>query len=252
MEKAIALSQKSLEESAARAEADAARIFDRARNQQDLDPGESDRFSSHMLHFFGELNASKGWTMQLHIGALRNTNSRLFKHLGRDIGCDSIGESAQVHGLIKLLDQLDAHDQLPKVVLYNLNPSQNRALVAALGNFQRDLPGKLQYGSAWWFLDTEEGMIDQLNALSSIGLLSHFVGMLTDSRSFLSATRHEYFRRILCNLLGRDMQRGALPDDLDLIGAMVHRISYHNAVDYFGMKLSPEPIHEITSQPSVS
>lgn len=221
-------------------EADAARIFDRARNQQDLEPGDEERFTGHMMRFFGELNAAKGWTMQLHLGALRNTNSRLFKHLGRDIGCDSIAESPQVHNLVRFLDELDAHDQLPKTVIYNLNPAQNRALVAALGNFQRDLPGKLQYGSAWWFLDTEEGMIDQLNALSSIGLLSHFVGMLTDSRSFLSATRHEYFRRILCNLLGRDMNRGALPDDLDLVGGMVRRICYGNAAAYFGMNVPQE------------
>ena len=229
------------------AEADAARIFDRALNQQDLAPGDHDRFASHMMHFFGELNAAKGWTMQLHLGALRNTNSRLFKHLGRDIGCDTIGEAAQVNGLIRFLDELDTHDLLPKIVLYNLNPSHNRALVAALGNFQRDLPGKLQYGSAWWFLDTEEGMIDQLNALSSIGLLSHFVGMLTDSRSFLSATRHEYFRRILCNLLGRDMQRGALPDDIDMIGDLVRRISYRNAADFFGMNLRQEQQPESTA-----
>lgn len=219
------------------AEADAARIFDRARNQQDLAPGDSQRFASHMMRFFGELNAGKGWTMQLHLGALRNTNTRLFKRLGRDIGCDSIGEFAQIDGLVRFLDELDAHDQLPKVVLYNLNPAQNRALVAALGNFQREIPGKLQYGSGWWFLDTEEGMIDQLNALSSIGLLSHFVGMLTDSRSFLSAPRHEYFRRILCNLLGHDMRRGALPDDFQLVGSLVSRICYSNAVDYFGMTL---------------
>ncbi len=219
------------------AESDAARIFDRARNQQDLTAGDGERFASHMMQFFGELNAGKGWTMQLHLGALRNANTRLFKRLGRDIGCDSIAELPQIHGLVRFLDDLDAHDQLPKVVLYNLNPGQNRALVAALGNFQREIPGKLQYGSAWWFLDTEEGMTDQINALSSIGLLSHFVGMLTDSRSFLSAPRHEYFRRILCNLLGRDMQRGALPDDLELVGSLVSRICYRNAVDYFGMKL---------------
>src|SRR5476651_470464 len=191
--------------------------------------------------FFGHLDAARGWTKQLHLGALRNNNSRLRQMLGPDTGFDSIGDFPQAAALSSYLNRLDGNGDLPKMVLYNLNPNDNYVLAAMAGKFQDgSIPGKIQFGSGWWFLDQLEGMTWQLNALSNIGLLRRFVGMLTDSRSFLSYTRHEYFRRLLCNLLGNDVEKGQLPRDMNLLGAMVREISFENARDYFGLELAPE------------
>ena len=187
------------------------------------------------MHHIAKMNADKGWTMQLHIGAMRNNNSRLFEKLGADAGFDSMIDGNIAESLSRFFDNLDSKNELPKTIVYNLNPSWNDMLVTLLGNFQDGkTPGKMQFGSGWWFLDQKKGMEDQLNALSNHGLLSQFVGMLTDSRSFLSYTRHEYFRRILCNLLGEDMHTGLLPNDFDMIGKLVQDICYYNAKNYFG------------------
>jgi glucuronate isomerase len=172
--------------------------------------------------------------MQLHLGAIRNNNSRMFKNLGPDTGFDSIGDFTMAKPLAKLLDRLDKSNQLPKTILYNLNPRDNDLMATMLGNFQDgSMPGKVQFGSGWWFLDQKQGMINQINSLSNLGLLSRFVGMLTDSRSFLSFPRHEYFRRILCQLIAEDVENGEIPEDIELLGAMVKNISYHNAKKYF-------------------
>ena len=198
---------------------------------------------SSLLYEIGKTNAEKDWTMQLHIGALRNNNWRLFQQLGPDCGCDSIfGHGfSDASCLSRFFDELDSEGQLPKTILYNLNPADNDMFVTMLGNFQDGkTPGKMQFGSGWWFLDQKKGMEDQLNALSNHGLLSQFVGMLTDSRSFLSYTRHEYFRRILCNLLGEDMRTGLLPNDFTMIGKLVQDICYYNAKNYFGFDTEPQ------------
>ena len=180
----------------------------------------------------------KGWTQQYHLGAIRNNNSRLFKSLGPDTGFDSIGDFDLARPLAKLLDRLDSSNQLAKTILYNLNPRDNEVLATMIGNFQDgSVAGKMQLGSGWWFLDQMEGMTRQIEALSQLGLLSRFVGMLTDSRSFLSYTRHDYFRRILCNILGNDVKKGLLPNDIALLGNMVQDISYNNASHYFGFDL---------------
>jgi glucuronate isomerase len=192
-----------------------------------------------MMLFFGRLDAERGWTKHLHLGPLRNTNTRLFRKLGPDIGCDSVGDFPQASALAAYLDRLDQEGLLPKTILYNNNPNDNFVFAAMIGNFQDgSIPGKLQFGSGWWHLDQREGMEWQLNALSNLGLLSRFVGMLTDSRSFMSFPRHEYFRRTLCNLLGRDMQNGELPQDYTLVGEMVRNICYDNANQYLGLELS--------------
>ncbi len=218
-------------------------IFQKARSLQDLTPAEITRFRSYLMLFFGELDAEKGWTKQLHLGALRNTNTRLFEKIGRDIGCDSPDDPSHAAGLKFYLDTLEQRGHLPKMVLYNLNPKDNYVFASIIGNYQGNedgIAGRLQFGSGWWFLDTMEGMEWQINALSSVGLLAPFVGMLTDSRSFISPPRHEYFRRILCNLIGKDVENGLLPDDFDLVGTMVKRICYANAHKYFGMDVSPD------------
>jgi glucuronate isomerase len=171
---------------------------------------------------------------------LRNNNTRRFQQLGPDTGFDSIGDEPLARPLARFLDRLEGHDRLAKTILYNVNPVANEVLATMLGNFQNGrVPGKLQLGSAWWFLDQKSGMERQLDALSNMGLLGRFVGMLTDSRSFLSYTRHEYFRRILCNLLGTEMRQGLLPDDLPLVGELVRDVCYRNAVEYFGFDSSP-------------
>ncbi|MFW6256140.1 MAG: glucuronate isomerase, partial [Candidatus Sumerlaeota bacterium] len=178
------------------------------------------------------------WTQQYHMGAMRNNNSRLFEMLGPDTGFDSIGDYEIGRPLSRMLDRLDETGQLARTILYNLNPRDNMLLATMLGNFQDgSIPGKMQFGSAWWFLDQKDGMEQQIKDLSKAGLLSRFVGMLTDSRSFLSYTRHEYFRRILCNLLGQEIADGFIPNDTKLIGQMVQDISYNNAVRYFGFDL---------------
>ena len=192
---------------------------------------------SVILRHIAVLNAKRGWTMQLHLGAIRNNNSRMFKKLGPDAGFDSIADATYAGQLSRFFDRLDSEDKLPKTIVYNLNPNDNEMLATMIGNFQGGMPGKMQFGSGWWFLDQKDGMEAQMNTLSNLGLLSKFVGMLTDSRSFLSYTRHEYFRRILCNLLGGEMQSGLLPNDFSLIGGMVRDICYNNAKNYFGFDL---------------
>ena len=215
-----------------------AAIFEKVRKGAAATPDEKEKFASHMMVFFGHLDAKAGWTKQLHLGALRNNNSRLLRTLGPDTGFDSVGDFPQGVTLARYLDRLDTDNLLPKVVIYNLNPADNYMFATMLGNFQDgSFPGKIQFGSGWWFLDQKEAMEWQLNALSNLGLLSRFVGMLTDSRSFLSYPRHEYFRRTLCNLLGSDIEHGLLPRDLPLVGEMVKRICFSNAKEYFGLQV---------------
>jgi len=219
-------------------ESEIKKIFDKIRTGKDLNLTEHLKFKSAMMVEFALMDYEAGWVQQLHLGALRNNSTRMFKALGPDVGCDSIGDFEIARPLAKFLDRLDMNNKLPKTILYNLNPRDNALFATMVGNFQdSSAPGKMQYGSAWWFLDQKDGMEEQLNALSNMGLLSRFVGMLTDSRSFLSYPRHEYFRRILCNLLGNDVEAGLLPDDLDLLGKMVEDICFNNAKHYFPMEL---------------
>ena len=212
-----------------------ASIFQNVRANKAPNTEELEQIKTALMVEFGRMDHARGWTMQLHLGALRNNNTRLFNALGPDKGFDSIGDFSQGRALSSFLDSLDSSDQLPRTILYNLNPSDNELMATMIGNFQDgSIPGKMQYGSGWWFLDQWDGMQKQIEALSNLGLLSRFVGMLTDSRSFLSYTRHEYFRRLLCNILGNDMVRGAVPEDFVLVGNMVSDISYRNAKEYFG------------------
>ncbi len=184
------------------------------------------------------MDSEAGWVQQFHFGALRNNNTRLLKTLGPDTGFDSIGDFQLARPLSKFLDRLDSNNKLAKTILYDLNPRDNELIASMTGNFQDgSVAGKIQWGSAWWFLDQKDGMEKQINTLSNIGLLSHFVGMLTDSRSFLSYPRHEYFRRILCNLIGNDVETGLLPKDMKLLGQMIENICYNNARNYFPMEL---------------
>lgn len=220
--------------------AEAEAIFRAARAGRGATPEELARYSSFLMIELGRWDAARGWTKQLHLGALRNVNSRLLAKLGPDTGFDSIGDFPQARALARYLDALDSTGELPRTVIYNLNPADNYVFATMIGNFQDgSVAGKLQFGSGWWFLDQKEAMEWQLNALSNNGLLRRFVGMLTDSRSFLSYPRHEYFRRVLCNLLGADMERGELPRDRELIGAMVREICFTNARDYFRLELGP-------------
>ena len=185
--------------------------------------------------FLSKCYHKKGWTQQFHLGAIRNNNKRLLADLGPDTGFDSIGDFSQARALSDFLNELDSNDQLAKTIIYNLNPADNEVIATMTGNFNDgSIKGKIQYGAAWWFLDQKNGMEKQLNTLSNMGLLSCFVGMLTDSRSFLSFPRHEYFRRILCNLIGNDVQNGELPADEKWLGKIVSDICYYNAKDYFG------------------
>ncbi|MFT5123848.1 MAG: glucuronate isomerase [Kiritimatiellia bacterium] len=214
-------------------EPEAAEIFDIARAGGEISQELGDRFAANVLLYTGQLDAEKGWTKQFHVGALRNNNQRLFKSLGADIGCDSMGDWSQAEALSTFLSRLDAEGGLPRTIIYNNNPVDNYTFATMIGNYQGDgIPGKMQFGSGWWHLDQKEGMEMQLNALSNTGLLARFVGMLTDSRSFMSFPRHEYFRRTLCNLIGRDIANGELPDDYELVGNMVRNICYANARDY--------------------
>lgn len=209
-------------------------MFIKIRVGYRLTSREIQKFKSCMLYEFGRMDHSRGWTQQFHIGALRNNNTRLFNQLGPDVGFDSIGDKPVAEPLSKLLNRLDMEDKLTKTVLYNLNPRDNELYATMIGNFQDgSVPGKMQWGSGWWFLDQKDGMEKQINALSNLGLLSRFVGMLTDSRSFLSYTRHEYFRRTLCNILGNDVENGEIPNDMELLGQMVENISFNNAKNYF-------------------
>jgi len=217
-------------------EQEAAAIFDKARAGRGVTPEEQTHFASNMMLFFGRLDAEKGWTKQLHLGARRNANSRAFETLGPDTGFDSIGDWPQVDLLGRYLDLLDREKALPRTIVYNLNPADTYAIATMVGNFQDGaIPGKIQFGSGWWYLDQKEGMEWQINALSNVGLLSRFVGMLTDSRSFMSFPRHEYFRRVLCNVIGRDMENGEIPADYELVGTMIRNICFKNAKDYLDL-----------------
>ncbi|MBX2934333.1 MAG: glucuronate isomerase [Ferruginibacter sp.] len=208
--------------------------FNKIRSGKDLDYQAKLKFQSAMLVEFAKWDCEKGWVQQYHLGALRNNNSRMLKQLGADTGWDSIGDFSQGRALSKFLNRLDETNQLAKTILYNLNPADNELMATMIGNFNDgSVAGKIQFGSAWWFLDQKDGMIKQMNAVSNMGLLSRFVGMLTDSRSFMSYPRHEYFRRILCNLFGGEIENGELPDDIPLIGKIIEDICYNNAKNYF-------------------
>ncbi len=220
--------------------AEASAIFAAAREDRAATRDEWTKYGSFLMLELGRWDAAKGWTKQLHLGALRNNNTRLLQSLGPDTGFDSIGDFPQARSLGGYLNALDTTGELPRTVLYNLNPADNYVFATMAGNYQDgSVPGKVQFGSGWWFLDQKEAMEWQLNALANLGLLSRFVGMLTDSRSFLSYTRHEYFRRVLCNLLGGQMERGELPNDLEHVGGMVRNICFANARDFFRLKLDP-------------
>lgn len=209
-------------------------MFARARNGEAVSPQEAARFRSALLYECGIMDHEKGWVQQFHIGPMRNNNSRMFGALGPDSGFDAIGDFTIGRSLARFLDRLDATNQLAPTILYNLNPRENALFAALIGCFQDgSMPGKIQWGSGWWFMDQKDGMIDQMNMLSNLGLISRFVGMLTDSRSFLSYSRHEYFRRILCNLFGADVEAAELPNDLPWLGKIVQDICYHNARAYF-------------------
>jgi glucuronate isomerase len=215
-------------------DADVARTFAELRAGRAVDPAASDRFKSAMMYEFGVMDHAAGWVQQLHLGALRNNNTRMLQRLGPDTGFDSMGDWPVAAQLARYLDRLDQQDRLPRTIVYNNNPRDNAVLATMIGNFQDgSVAGKMQFGSAWWHLDQWDGMRQQLADLSNMGLLSRFVGMLTDSRSFLSFTRHEYFRRLLCDLLGDDIERGVVPRDFDLVGGLVADVSYHNAARYF-------------------
>lgn len=209
-------------------------IFKKKRENKEISAVEALKFQSSLLVFLCETYHQFGWVQQFHLGALRNNNARMHSILGPDTGWDSIGDYPQAQKLSAFLNALDSKDKLTKTIIYNLNPADNEVMATMIGNFNDgSVKGKVQFGSGWWFLDQKDGMTKQLNALSNMGLISCFVGMLTDSRSFLSFPRHDYFRRILCNLLGDEIKRGELPNDMDWIGNMVSNISYNNAKEYF-------------------
>jgi glucuronate isomerase len=209
-------------------------IFDTIHGGKDLEWMERRKFKSAMLKIFAGWDHEKNWVQQFHLGALRNNNSRMLQKLGPDTGWDSIGDFSQGRSLAKFLNSLDKENKLAKTILYNLNPADNELMATMIGNYcDGSVPGKIQWGSAWWFLDQKDGMTKQINALSNMGLLSRFIGMLTDSRSFLSFPRHEYFRRILCNMFGEEMENGELPDDMEWTGKLIQDICFHNAKNYF-------------------
>jgi glucuronate isomerase len=215
---------------------DAARIFDRVRGGGLVDAHDADRLAGYLLVFFGTLDAQRGWTQQLHLGALRNVNTRMMHTLGRDTGFDAVGDSPQVQRLAAYLDTLEREQALPKMILYNVNPADNYAFATLASSFQDgSVAGKIQFGSGWWFLDQRDAIEWQLDALSNTGLLSRFVGMVTDSRSFMSYPRHEYFRRVLCNLIATDLDRGDLPNDRESIGALIRDICLNNAHAYLNL-----------------
>lgn len=213
------------------------KIFSKVLLNKKLKQEEILKFNSAMLYEFGIMDFEKNWTQQFHIGALRNANTRMYQVLGPDTGYDSIGDFETARPLAKFLNRLDSNNQLAKTIIYNLNPADNELIATMIGNFQDgSVPGKIQFGSGWWFLDQKDGIERQLNVLSNMGLLSRFVGMLTDSRSFLSYPRHDYFRRVLCNLIGKDVESGLIPNSEELIVPVVENICYFNAKNYFGFK----------------
>jgi glucuronate isomerase len=221
-------------------ENEAASIFDKARAGNATSTDEHEQFASFLMMFFGRMDAEKGWTKQLHLGAIRNVNTRRTEELGPNTGFDSVGDWPQAEAFCAYLDRLARENALPKIIVYNLNPADNYVFATAVGNFQDgSVAGKIQFGSGWWFLDQKEAIEWQLNAVSNNGLLSRFIGMLTDSRSFMSFPRHEYFRRVLCNLIGRDVENGELPNDEKLLGAMIRNICFDNAKQFLGLELSP-------------
>jgi glucuronate isomerase len=212
-------------------------IFNKIHSGKALNELERRKFKSAMLLHFAEWDWEKGWVQQYHLGALRNNNSRMTQQLGTDTGWDSIGDFSQGRALAKFLNRLDTEDKLAKTILYNLNPSDNELVATMVGNFNDgSIVGKVQFGAAWWFLDQKDGMTKQMNTLSNMGLLSRFVGMITDSRSFLSFPRHEYFRRLLCNLFGEEIENGELPNDLEWVGTVIKDICYNNAKQYFNFQ----------------
>lgn len=211
--------------------------FAKIRRGENLDAEETEKFKSAMLYELAVMDHEKDWTQQFHLGAHRNNNTRMFESLGRDTGFDSMGDFLQARPLVRFLDRLDREEKLTRTVLYNLNAKDNHLLASVIGSFQDgSVPGKMQFGSAWWLLDHLDGMERQMEVLSQLGLLSRFIGMLTDSRSFLSYTRHDYFRRLLCNILGNDITKGRIPNDMALVGGMVEDISYNNVVGYLGIE----------------
>ena len=210
-------------------------IFRKLTAGETISQPENIKFKSAMLVKFAEWDHEKNWVQQYHLGALRNNNARMLKTLGPDTGWDSIGDFSQAKQLSKFLDRLDTTNQLAKTILYNINPADNELMAAMIGNFNDGtVAGKIQFGSSWWFLDQKDGMTQQINALSNMGLLTRFVGMLTDSRSFMSYPRHEYFRRILCNIFGEEIENGELPNDMAWTGKVIQDICYNNAKEYFG------------------
>lgn len=211
-------------------------ILKKALNKEEISAQEIRKYKGYMLLFFGKEYARLGWTMQYHIGALRNNSARMLNNIGPDTGFDSINDTNIAQDLSNLLDALDTTDELPKTILYCLNPRDNEVLATMIGNFQGNgIPGKIQFGSGWWFNDQKDGMEKQMEALSQLGLISRFVGMVTDSRSFLSYTRHEYFRRILCNKIGTWVENGEYPNDIEHLGKIVKNICFDNAVKYFNL-----------------
>lgn len=223
-------------------------IFAKIRSGGALILEEIRKFKSAMLVTFAEWDWEKGFVQQFHIGPIRNNNSRKMKELGPDTGFDSIGDANHGKNLSKFLDQLDQENKLSKTILYNINPADNEIFASMIGNFNDgSVAGKVQWGSAWWFLDQKDGMTKQINTLSNLGMLSKFVGMLTDSRSFLSFPRHEYFRRILCNVLGEDIENGELPDDLNWVGKVIQDICYYNARNYFNLQYLDAPVKSETN-----
>ncbi|MCH5714949.1 glucuronate isomerase [Niabella hibiscisoli] len=213
-------------------------IFDKVYSGDELSIEEQNKFRSAMLVYFAEWDHEKGWVQQFHLGAIRNNNLKAMRELGPDTGWDSIGDFPQARAISKFLGGLIDRDKLTKTILYNLNPADNELMATMIGNFNDgSAPGKIQWGSGWWFLDQKDGMIRQMNALSNMGLLSKFVGMLTDSRSFLSFPRHEYFRRILCNLFGNDIENGELPANIEWVGQVIQDICFNNANKYFNLQL---------------
>jgi glucuronate isomerase len=219
-------------------ETEAAAIFARLRSGQTVNESESNRFAGFLMLFFGRLDAERGWTKQLHLGANRDVNAHMVAKAGGSAGFDAVGDWPQARALTAYLARLEQEASLPRVILYNSNPADNYVFATVAGNFHESgMPAKIQFGSAWWFLDQKEGIEAQLNALSNAGLLSRFIGMLTDSRSFMSFPRHEYFRRVLCNLIGGEVEAGLLPDDEEMIGSMISNICFSNAATYLGLEL---------------
>lgn len=217
-------------------------IFHKVHGGKELNEAEQRKFKSAMLIHFAEWDWEKGWVQQFHLGAMRNNNSRMMQELGPDTGWDSMGDFKQGRSLARFLDKLDTNNKLARTIIYNLNPADNALFATMVGNFNDgSIAGKVQWGSAWWFLDQKDGMIKQIDTLSNMGLLSRFVGMLTDSRSFLSFPRHEYFRRILCDLFGEEMEQGELPNDLPWVGKVIQDICYHNNKNYFNWQPSSQP-----------